>query len=680
VKNFPNDTIQEFVFRNQYYSNYFCGYYIEYQDDLGVWRVLRDVLDFSFQRRSDNEETTVYQLMPTADTLSFRVFNLRNKYTIGAGGQYDGVIATDRLCRLKLFWRIPEILDQSSEETDQLVGAEMYHTKKSGSDIILDIASAAASPQFFPDLNLYGSETYGDSTYEIPGYYVTEAVSTDNIFLKTWQDIEWKELKVTKAGSGKITMRYRTKINNTWGAWSIETELSTGINIIDIVDIEAEKIQMAFFWYSSTWNSTDKISDIAFVYGKTAEEFDFGTFYMQTPTWPNTEQNPTINVSCFNIAKKILDKKKITTKYYNTNVLISTFIKETLEIAGLTSTEYDIATTTATIRNPTIYTDAPLADILEDCLNKLQIENDYRLFMKDDKITLAIVETDREADYVLDDRFHSFSLNRIDDAANQASFVTVFSDENTLPKSGAVVGEVDLISAPATGSAAGDVTITNFKTSPVNHYPAVNIRTEIVTTGNFEVTEVYRKVHNASPEMKFTVTGTSGTYSINVRGVVLLSPVGFMSEDAGDGLNQRNATGKQLRYVNPLIDNDADANSLAQFIFDYNSDKKIRIDGQCLPIPQLDLNDNLTLVSLRLQETNIYVLSSMSFRGDSVNGVKPMSFEMIDTLQDIADIVYDRNGYRSGINDINYDLGFVYDQDIFNQGIDNSIYIPKIKV
>ena len=58
---------------------------------------------------------------------------------------------------------------------------------------------------------------------------------------------------------------------------------------------------------------------------------------------------------------------------------------------------------------------------------------------------------------------------------------------------------------------------------------------------------------------------------------------------------------------------------------------------------------------------------------------------LVDTLIlkdrgfDFGDYIWDRNGLTEGINDVQYDKGFVWDQDLSLTGSDTNTYPKKVR-
>lgn len=659
-----NTSIDQEIVDAEYFSNSFAHCRVEYKDNNNQWQLLKDLIDVSASVTNENNEKTLYNLIPPDDSMSFTVVNDKGQYTIGNGGAFDGVLVENREIRLYTGYKTLE--DVTNNVVDTLNGT-YYHTTKNGSDQI-SYTSTSSSTAPDSDITSYDSETYDDSTYDCAGYYkspIYDAFKYDiaPCILSTIT------LDVTE-DTGSVYIQYRTyNLLDGWSSWSANQSCSNGSNILSI-STSCLYFQVRVFIDAHNLTDTTYFENLEYNITGNVQSFLFGEYFTTQPKFrfdPNGRK--TVSVECVNISTKILDKK-ITTKEYTapTTTLVSTFITDILTQAGLTSSDYDIATTTSEVRSPTTYINTSVRDILEDVLNYLQIEDDYRMFVKQNKWYLSVIPQTTEVDGVVLERQHTISpIQRSVDYDEQLSYVTVFSDDENLT-SGDLQSNGEANLGTKSGSTAGDYTIDFTDAAPNGAGLPVDahcyaLRPVVTLTGDFTFAENNDSYAREDTSFNFTISGTSGTFSVTVYGVAILSPTGFVGEYGGTGDNQQSARGRIYQTTNPLCKSNADCQALAKKIFDLNSSPKYRIRLTQMHRLLNEINDGMLVWGSNVYNNNIMVFSKRSISYNASDNTLVENSEFFDNSQSFSNFEYDVGGGAPSDNDYMYDGGLLWDLD-----------------
>ena len=450
-----------------------------------------------------------------------------------------------------------------------------------------------------------------------------------------------------------------------YNSWGTTTPGSYKEQTTDYIEADAEHKRYVELKYTLATTDTTETPEVELLSILCADYFDLGTFEISAPAFNSDINKSEVAVSGVDLIKKVLDKSITTIETAGTEK-VSEFIESCLQQAGLTSAEYSIAATTLEVpvsgADTPLYSKSTLKTIFNECLEYLQIEDDYRMFVENDKITMAIIPTGYEADFGLTERYQITSGGRVIDDDNRIARITVHSQPETLK------GEALF------GSDAGAATGT--KTIQRADFVYEDLRYDIVVTGDFTVVEAERNIDTGvapafTTQLKFTVAGTAGTYSITVYGCAIAATVGFIAESAGTGSNLVDSRGRYVLVVNKLIQSDTEAKSLADYYFNYFDNPLFKMTVGTNAIPQLQLNDNLLIFGEKISSNNLMVVESKSISYSQSTASLKQNIELIDNTTTIAPFVYDRRGYdltpphsAPGLGDLLYDIFMVWDWDL----------------
>jgi len=690
---------------------------VEYLDDNDEWQEFEDVLNVSQTLRSNDNRKVVYGLIPPASSVNVSLDNNQDQYTIGGEGQFDGILKLGRKIKTWFGYFIDRVVDEIVEFQAKLDG--------SGDALVGDLQNSVGSPSFsdvkfgqgiyagdsktnryeyqYPQISAevfsldfwlkHDTDRSGNSSfrrvvnspssetgksgilfwiyYEAPSYpisvrvYDTGTLKGTISFDHNWSagDIEHWQFVFNKDDTQKVRMYVDgVEVGTTYNVCSAWTgDFIDGIftlggsdTTFNLDGIKSYLDNVRFLDLDRPLTESERETEV--FYQPVYAWFDQGESEMETPNFTAKEGVAGASFSAVDLTKKMLDKI-IVTKETDGSELVSEFIESVLIQCGFTEDQIDIVVD-STLTCPPSGTDTPLFNrqaarqILNTCLEYLQIEADYRLFYKDGKMTLDVIPTDIEGDFGLRDYDHIITSARTEVGDLQLSVVTVQSQSND------EAAEV-LITGTGSQTATGSVTVQD----PTGTFDFFFLRPVIKTSGDYEVVETSRNVLSPA-SVTFDVTGTTGDYEIDLYGVPILSLSGFAAENAGDGLNQRDARGRTHLVTNKLVQSNDEADDLAEYFYDYNSDPKSKLSVRVFAIPQLELNDNILVFGRYVANENFMVIQAITTTYNARENSLEQSIEMIDNSQEIDPYVWDRNGAVQGLNDIKYDVFLPWDWDL----------------
>jgi hypothetical protein len=166
-------------------------------------------------------------------------------------------------------------------------------------------------------------------------------------------------------------------------------------------------------------------------------------------------------------------------------------------------------------------------------------------------------------------------------------------------------------------------------------------------------------------------TNTSIDFSVNSGAAYNIDVLGCHPKNLGSGViwaesgnsnNILNNNGSTYKRVNPFMDS-SKALAFANYIIGRNAEPKQTITIQQEVNPLLELGvDNVLIFDKFTYTDSIYGPQSISESWNNPSLKETIKFK--DRGFDLGRFIYDRNGFITGNNDLKYDIGLVYDQDI----------------
>ena len=619
----------------------------EYYDG-STWQVFSDVESRSIELSNDNRRYQSYSFMPPVKTINFTLNNFEQIYSTGSGDAKASILTKNLLVRAWSGYELT-MADTTGTGDDFSTDAKLVHVQKSGSKLYADIDSYTGTIASGSDLVLYGTTTYGATAYSPLGYY-HKAVTITNI------EREFLEVTVN-ASSNNFDFAYRVSPNADFmgSAWSTFSNISTGANVKDIfADDQDNYMEYMVRFKAPTWTTaTDYINSIRYVKEDKVYLFKRGTFVLDEPRYSD-------KVQC--IGRDYLKKALETEVNLPTlsSVNIGTAISYVLDRC---SVPYDVSNWNTT--GTTVSVNSTLAeninnisgwqclDYLMDCLNAG--DDDWRLKTEEDgSLSLKIIPTDVEADWTVHYHYNIESIQKNFDSDKQLQRVTVMNK--------------DFVVNPE--STLKHLTGTTTSTSLYSTLPKALFIRFSDTLG--VITEESSRTNTA---ITFGVN-SGDEYNIYIYGC---TPKNALTDEVyaerGNSSNIINNDGSTYKRINPFMSEDM-CTAYADYLIGFYEDPPYKIDLTMNSNPYLELNDNVMVFDIYTYTDNIYGLTSIK-ESWSEPGMKD-SLLFQSRGFSLGRFIWDRNGLNSGINDLPYDKGFVWDQDLTIGSSDTATYTKQI--
>jgi hypothetical protein len=625
---------------NDFNSNYTLNTYITFEDVEGR----------SLSLSNENRRYQSYSFMPPVKTLNLQLNNFGQMYSTGSGDVKAGILKKNLKIQAWTGYQLTTAQTTTTSTDDLLTNVKHVHTQKSGSTIISDITSYTGTVATAADLNLYGSETYNDSSYSPLGYY-------QKTFNLVGQPLT---LNIT-VSTGNFKLRYRVSpFSNFSGAgWSTLQTLTTGANSITLASSEDDRyLQVILRFDVDEWTDSDNMSAMSVV-SEAADSTEYmvkrGVFFTDEPKY--AQKVAIVGRDPF---KKALETE-INMPDMSAGVNIGTAIEFVLNRCNVPfdTANWNLTSTTVTV-NSTIaeglnnLSGWKHLNFLMDTLNAGN--DDWRLKIEDSgDVSLKVVPTAQEADWSAHYFLNIENIQKNFNSDKQIQRIT------TMNKSIVVNPEATL--ATFSGTANNSALHMTYGTTALYVRYSVSQGTILSETNR----------HNTSVD--FSVN--SGTeYNIVLKGCSLKNALtDEIFEELGNSDNIIKSEGSTYRPINPYM-NKAKARAFNSYMMGLYGDpqKEIIIDMNSNPF--LELNDKLLVFDLFTYTDDLYNLTSIK----ETWGNPSLKDQLIlkDSGIDLGRFIWDRNGLTEGINDLKYDIGLVWDQDLPIGGSDTDTYIKPI--
>lgn len=610
-----------------------------YSDTSSTWKEFEDIENRSLKISTINKRYDSYSFMPPVKEMSMDLNNFNQIYSTGSGNPKASILKKNLLVRCWSGYKIPESIAETIDVSDDFISTtKFYHTKKVGSTIKLDIAThtaatfATAAEMSGPTLGLI---TYGTIGYGYPGYYT-----------KTFRVLDDDPISlVTNVSSNKFSLKYRisTESNFTDTVWSNYVTLSTGSNTIDLNTPQQDQyVQYMCRFNQNFWTSDDTINSVNLKTRDTNFLFKRGVFVIDEPIY-----NDRVNVKGRDKLKKALETE-INLPDLTTTKLITTRLTEVFDRCNIPylTANWDSISTTCEISNATIAEDMSnksawkYCDFLMDAVNAGS-DDVYFSFDENGNALIKKRETDQEADWVTHYKFNIENVSKNFDSDSQLQRVT------SMNKSITVDSEITM--AEFTGTASGTSLHLTYGT------------TALYVRYTDDTDAIISETDRTNTAVDFSVN-SGAEYDIKLFGCHPKNITDEIWEERGNSNNIKTNDGSTYKRVNPFFDK-SKGKAFVNYVIDRNADPKFKmtVSQQANPLLEVGL-DNVMVFDKYSFTDNIYGLESVSesWKNPSLKE----TLVLRDRGFDLGEIIWDKNGFRSGINDLKWDIGFVWDLDL----------------
>jgi hypothetical protein len=609
----------------------------EYYDEASAsWKELEDVESRTIEISNENKRYGSYSFLPPSKTVELMLNNFGQVYSTGSGDMKASILKNNMLIRC---WSGYELAasGRNSYTDDFTTGVKFIHAVKSGSAVVPSI-SVTGTVSKYSDIVTMDAVEYGSRKYDAAGYYYKHHALPNTAY----DSIE--KLQIT-AATNKCDVRFRVgKLG-----WSPIYPMATGANEININSAGGVRtFEYMVRFRNTNWGTADRISNVKIHTRRKAYLFNRGTFVADEPEYAEK-----VKIRGRDYLKKALETEINLPAM--TAVNIGTAVSYVLDRCGIpySGSSWDSSSASITVNGT-------LAESLNnisgwkalghmmDALNAG--DDDWRIRWDDDgELMLKKIPTDVEADWTA----HYF-LN-IEDVQKNFSSDKQLQRVTVMNKDVVVEPETLLKTLSGTSSAALSAT----------YPPSVYVR--YTDPNSVLLTESARSntgVHfTATPGMPFTVR----VYGCRPKNAITVEKWA----ERGHARNIIRNDGQTHKIINPVVSQDQ-ALALAGYIIGQYGEPAKAVSLSLRSNPYLELNDNVLVFDRFTNTDDIFILNSIKETWNDPGLVD--SLELKDRGFDLGAFTWDRHGWDTGANDIKWDTGFVFDQDLDIGGSDPTEY------
>lgn len=620
----------------------------EWYDEINsTWVEFEDIESRDIEFSNRNKRYQSYSFLPPANKIDFILNNFEQIYSTGSGNPKASILKKNLLVRA---WSGFELTNgQTFDSVDDFAtNVKFVHVRKSGNHLINDVASYSGTIGGGLGLNLYGEDVYGGTAYSPLGYYLKRESITnaEREFLRA----------TTIVSSNQFDFFYRTSPIATFGSagWHFNA-LNTGSNVVNLLaDLDDNFIEYGVRFKAPNWSDTDYVSTTTLTKTDNLFMFKRGVFVLDEPDFQDTK----VKCGGRNYLKKALETQ-INMPDLSSGENIGTAISFVLDRCNIPYDRNNWNNTgTAVTVDGTIgealnnISGWKALDFLMDSLNAGN--DDWRLkFEEDGGLSLKVIPTDVEADWTAHYNFNIERISKDFDSDKQLQRVTALNKSF-------VVNKEELLNSYS-GSA----------TSLHLTYGTAAIYVRYTDANNVILSEDSR----SNTAVDFTLTGSAA--DIKLYGCAPRNAItNELWAELGNSDNIKANNGSTFKKVNPFMDQNQ-LNEWTKYMIKINANPQKKVNFSMVTNPYLELNDKLVVFDLYTYTDDIYNITRIkeSWR----DPVLKDTLTLEDAGADLGIFQWDRNGIFSGINDLEYDKGLVWDQDLEIGGSDTREYLTPIR-
>jgi hypothetical protein len=316
-----------------------------------------------------------------------------------------------------------------------------------------------------------------------------------------------------------------------------------------------------------------------------------------------------------------------------------------------------------TVADADNFKDTSARDIIDQCIGYIVgvVDNNYRLVVNDDGYLELILKPDTatSADYVMDYRSNIFSLSKGYTSNNLLQRMTIMQKDHTV----SAETQLDTDTFATAGSktlswASGSI----YKRLVIEYNASSDDATVTVTA-----------VTNTS--ITLTVAGTTLDIDVTAYGDALNStppPCGEWLVNNNHVISKAKqfTTGLQLRngftnkITNVFIPDDATAATIASVYGDEFGNKLFELSVNGVGNPLLEINDKVMVFEKYTNSSSIFIMTGISHSFQANGAEFKSSFKFTDFGFTLANLIWDLNGLVPGAGDLDWDVGYLWDQDL----------------
>lgn len=628
---------------------------LEYYDvTTASWIKMDDVTSMSFSLSNDNKIYGKFSLVPGCGDMEASFDNTLGKYSPGSGNKFDGILIRNRKVRAQIGYKLSGSVGTSVAHSASSY-TKLYHTKIVSSTIKNDISSGftwLALPGITSAWTFYGGQNYGSGTYQPEGYYVSSIIDF------TLFDVETLTALNMTSDNTKIDMYYRnsndyTQLSSNLASFTFLGSTSVGANSFALPSITDRLFQFAIVFRTGVWG-TGTISAMSISYNTQAEYFTQGENLIDEPTFHSAYGDYTASFSARDFFKKAFETT-VTCPTYAVAVDVAQILRDVADRCGIphndgseliADTTYDVA-----ISDDLNFKDTAAIDIFDEVMLYLNSKNtNYRLERYGEYLRLSLKSTTvTSADWIADYRDTMLSIDKSYVSDKLIQRVTVLNQDEIVDP------EIQL---------ATDTYITAQNDTDLS-WSNDSMYLRIVITGDDIFTLNY--IDLAAKKINFDITPVASAgcnTTVTIYGDELKNARTYYFGESVYVANQTNSDGFTQKIINRLCQSDADCRALAEGIVSRFGNPNFQVSVKLPCNPLLELGDRVLLWEKYTYSNTIYRIDAISIDYSADGASFYMTLTLTDLGYGITNFIWDANGVNAGANDLSYDSGLLWDQDL----------------
>lgn len=608
----------------------------QYYDDIdSEWKDFEDVQSRAITLSNQNKRYASWSFVPPSKELSLVLNNFDSVYSTGSGNPKARILKKN--LKVRCFSGYELSATGSNSYTDDFsTNLKTYHVWATGGKLYSSIASASGTISKYADFNNYDRFNYDTRTYSGLGYYH----KTYELSSTAYDSFNKIDLVTS---SNKFSVKW--KVDSL--GWSPYWACSTGSNSFVIDSIPASKLEYIVRFEDSVWSTASNISSIKVHTKRKGYLFERGTFLCDEP-----EYGDTVQVKGRDYLKKALETEVNLPAYSSTN--LETFISGIFDRCSI---PYDTALWGTITRTVTV--SSALAESLNnisgwkaldyamDALNAG--DDDWRITTEPDgKLSVKLIPTATEqADYSISYFPNIENISKNFDSDKQLQRITALNKD-------VIVNSETLIR-----TLSGTATSSSWGTGALYVRYVDNVGNLASETGR------------TNTAIDFTFSGTA-SHNVSIYGCFPKNAItNEVWAERGNALNVVNNDGQTYKVINPLLSQGL-CNSLVDYMIDLWGEPAKKIELTMQTNPYLELNDSVVVFDKYTYTDDIYLINEI--QESWTEPVLKDTIILSDRGVELGQFIWDRNGVTEGNNDLSYDFGFVWDQDLEIGTSDSNIY------
>lgn len=666
---------------------------VQYIDDDTTLKDIDDITSLSLKKQSINSGYLAFSFIPGSRNLDLSFLNKFQKYNPeNDESEYRYLMKRGRRIIPRLGFQINE--DSAIEQTqDATVPTDLYHTVTDATKINVTATSTTTIPDL-PGITDTGEWDRGYDSKKAKYDYFKYGFTGYALF--TPYELSKNSTKVLKS----LTVTGNTPLVEIWARQGnyLETinenvfvyigDSINGTVKLAVNSFKKRYVQIVALFYCPNFTDPDYIEwRIKYGYMNLAEYFDYGEYEADDPSFKVSHGTRDGNISCRDLIKKIYETEISLPEYVSQD--ICKVIRDILDRCKIVSNTTTIPNSGITISldiNNT-YKEVRAEDALNECLTYLNAKNTaskiYTLIINDDSMAELIEKpySLKTPDMQFDYRYNIDNLSRAYDSNNLVQRATASSGSVQVSSEELLVNAAVSTETTISHSWSGATPPGGYDTD------AVNIRFDISGTNAERVNIEVVSQGLTFIRLKYTCD-VAFSITINIYGTFLSSSRTEYISEKLNGYNALKQIGVTKKFENRFIQSDGEALDIAAMIEKVFGNPNWKFTITVAYNPFVELGDKVLAYEPNTSTQSILSVEEITYNFNADEAQVSMSLTLVDVGYNFENWNWDRNnvingGLEEGIDDLIYDVGFIWDGDILpsiTEDTENYDYLKQVEV